>query len=60
MLSLLASGKRQGTGLMYADLSRACFYAKAVRPVYVKLPGEDIELGDEGKCGRLKISMYGT
>ena len=45
---------------MYADVSRAYFYAKAVRPVYVKLPEEDIEAGDEGKCGRLRMSMYGT
>ena len=38
MLSLVASGKSKGIGLMYADVSRAYFYAKAVRPVYVKLP----------------------
>ena len=31
-----------------------------MRPVYVKLPDEDVEPGDEGKCGRLKMSMYGT
>ena len=60
MLSLLASGKKKGMGLMYADVSRAYFYAKAVRPVYVKLPEEDIEPGDEGKCGRLRMSMYGA
>ena len=60
MLSLLASGKKNGTGLMYADASRAYLYAKAVRPVYVNLPEEDIEPGDEDKCGRLKMSMYGT
>ena len=45
MLSLLASGRRQGTSLMYADVSRAYFYARAVRPVYVKLPEEDLEPG---------------
>ena len=45
---------------MYADVSRAYFYAKAVRPVYVKLPEEDIEPGDENKCRRLRTSMYGT
>ena len=45
---------------MYADVSRAYFYAKAERPVYVKLPDEDLEPGDEGKCGRLRMSMYGT
>ena len=60
MLSLLASGRKQGYSLVYADVSRAYFYAKAVRPVYVKLPEEDLEPGDENKCGRLKMSMYGT
>ena len=60
MLSLLASSREKGTTLMYADVSRAYFYAKAERPVYVKLPAEDMEPGDEGKCGKLKMSMYGT
>ena len=45
---------------MYADVSQAYFYAKAVRPVYVKLPAEDLELGDEHRCGKLLMSMYGT
>ena len=60
MLSLLAGGRSRGMKLMYADVSRAYFYAKAVRPVYVKLPDEDLEEGDEHRCGRLKMSMYGT
>ena len=60
MLSLVASGKAQGTGLMYADESRAHFYAKAVRPVYVKLADEDFDKGDEHRCGKLMMSMYGT
>ena len=51
MLSLVASGKLKGIGLMYADVSRAYFYAKAVRPVYVKLPDEDWQKGDENRCG---------
>jgi len=46
--------------LMYADVSRAYFYAKASRPVYVKIPAEDWEEGDEERCGKLKVSMYGT
>ena len=58
MLSRLASDKNMK--LLYADVSRAYFYAKAVRPVYVKLPDEDLEAGDEGRCGRLLMSMYGT
>ena len=41
-------------------MSRAYFYAPAVRPVYVKLPAEDLEEGDKGMCGRLRVSMYGT
>ena len=45
MLSILASGRSKGMGLMYADVSRAYFDAKAVRPVYVKLPEEDVEPG---------------
>ena len=60
MLSMLASSRSKDTTLMYADVSRAYFYAKAERPVYVNLPEEDLEPGDEGKCGRLRMSMYGT
>ena len=60
MLSLLASKKKRGASLMYADVSRAYFYAPAKRPVYVKLPEEDYEAGDEGRCGKLLMSMYGT
>ena len=60
MLSKMASGRGKGVSLMYADVSRAYFYAKAVRPVYVRLPEEDTGPGDEGKCGKLMMSMYGT
>ena len=60
MRSILASGRSRGMTLMYADVSRAYFYAKAERPVYVKLPAEDLQPGDENKCGRLRMSMYGT
>ena len=58
MLSKLAS--RKGSKLMYADVSRAYFYAPAVRAVYVRLPSEDKNEEDEGMVGRLKMSMYGT
>ena len=60
MLSKTANGHRKGVSLMYADVSRAYFYAKAVRPVYVRLPEEDMAEGDESRCGRLMMSMYGT
>jgi hypothetical protein len=58
LLSKLATDKT--LKLMYADVSRAYFYAKAIRPVYVQLTDEDVEDGDEGKCGKLLMSMYGT
>ena len=58
MISRMASARN--LQMMYADVSRAYFYAKAIRPVYVKLPSEDFEEGDGSRCGRLVMSMYGT
>lgn len=46
--------------LMVCDVSRACSYAPAIRPVYVRIVDEDHEPGDEDKCGRLNVSMDGT
>ena len=46
--------------LMFIDVSRAYFYAKARRDVYVEIPNEDWEEGDEYRCGKLRLSMYGT
>ena len=43
--------------LLFVDVKRAYFYAKARRDVYVKLPAEDWE---EGMCGKLNKAMYGT
>jgi hypothetical protein len=42
------------------DVSRAYFYAKCKRPLYIEIPMEDWEPGDEGKVGRLNLSLYGT
>ena len=39
------------------DIRRAYFHAYATREVYVELPAEDHE---EGMCGKLYKSMYGT
>lgn len=46
-----------GMKLDFIDVRRAYFHAKARREVYVALPPEDFE---EGMCGRLNMSMYGT
>ena len=46
--------------IMFIDVSRAYFYAKARRDVYIVIPREDWEAGDEWRCGKLNLSMYGT
>ena len=58
MLNQLTS--RKGAKLIYANVSRAHLYTKAARPVYIVLPLEDTEIGDEQMCGELVMSMYGT
>ena len=43
-----------------ADVSRAHFYADAVRDVYVLLPDEDPNEKQSGVCGKLRKTMYGS
>ena len=59
ILSSVATGNN-GERLMIADVRRAYFHAKPKWLTYVKLPAEDILPGEEGMCGRLNYSMYGT
>lgn len=60
-MSQFARGRGEFTAktqnLLFVDVSRAYFYAPARRPVFVRLPDEDDE---QGMCGRLNVSMYGT
>ena len=46
--------------VMSNDVSRAYFYAPATRPIYIKIPAEDWEPGDEENVARLNLSLYGT
>ena len=46
--------------LMTNDVKRAYFYAPATRPIYIKIPEEDREPGDEENVGMLRLSLYGT
>ena len=46
--------------VLYVDVSRAYFYAKAVRPTFIKLPSEDPRSNESGVVGKLMMSMYGT
>ena len=43
-----------------ADVSRAHFYAQAVRQVFIQLPPEDPKAQDPNMCGQLLRTMYGT
>ena len=36
------------------------FYAPATRPIYIVIPEEDWEPGDENHVGKLNFSLYGT
>ena len=44
---------------MTNDVSRAFFYAKVTRDIYIELPEEDPEYGT-GKLGKLQLCLYGT
>ena len=48
--------------IMVNDVSRAFFYAKAIRPVWIELPPEDYSAEDEAedRVGLLEMSLYGT
>ena len=46
--------------MMAVDVRRAYFYAPSRRPIYIEIPIEDFESGDEGRVGRLNLSLYGT
>ncbi len=46
--------------VMTNDVKRAYFYAPVTRPIYVIIPPEDREPGDEDKVGQLNLSLYGT
>ena len=46
--------------VMSNDVSRAYFYAPTTRPIYITIPDEDWEPGDEGRVAKLNFSLYGT
>ena len=59
LISMAASSNKCEI-VMINDVSRVSFHATATRNVYVQLPDEDAEEGEEGRCGKLNYSMYGT
>ena len=60
VLSEIATGEREGNVVALVDVRRAYFHAPAPRKVFVELPPEDYQLGDEHMCGLLRYSLYGT
>ena len=46
--------------LMSNDVKRAYFYAPSTRPIFIQIPEEDREEGDEDMVGQLNLSLYGT
>ena len=51
VMSEFASSGRSDTVLLIIDVRRAYFYARAQRRIFVKLPAEDWQEGDENRCG---------
>ena len=46
--------------ILSSDVKRAFFFANAKRPIFIKIPSEDFEPGDQDKVGRLNLSLYRT
>ena len=59
VLSEIATGER-GKVVAIVHARRAYFYAPARRRVFVELPPEDHQAGEEHMCGLLQYSLYGT
>ena len=53
-------GTRGELSVQLIDVSRAHFYADAVRDVFVRLPPEDPRSHEHGLCGKLCKTMYGS
>ena len=62
MCSLCASNqwRKDPYRILSIDIKRAYFYAPASRPVFIEIPVEDYEAGDEERVGKLNLSLYGT
>ena len=59
VISMTATSNR-GEIIMINDISRAYFHARTKRDVYVQIADEDELPHEQGMCGKLQFSMYGT
>ena len=46
--------------IMAHDVKRAYFYAPVTRPIYINIPQEDFQEGDEHCVGQVNLSLHGT
>lgn len=62
IVSICASNqsKDEPYRIMTSDIERAYFFAKARRPIFIEIPIEDREEGDEDMVGKFNLSLYGT
>ena len=58
--SQMGTPKRKWKKLGFVDIRKAYFHAPVSREMYVVLPPEFLEPGEEGMCGLLHFSLYGT
>ena len=43
---------------LYAEISRAYFYANSARATYIRFPDDDPRPADNNLCGKLKLPTY--
>ena len=62
VLNPVATGARgeEPVRFIFWGGSRTYLYPPAIRPVYVKIVGEDFEEGGGISCGKFNVSMYGA
>ena len=60
VLSEVATGKRGGKVVALVDVRSAHFYAPSRRRVFVELPPDDCQAGDEHMCGLLQYGLHGN
>ena len=60
VLSNAATGCRKKKAIAVVDVRRAYYYAPSKRRVFVELPQEDWQPGDEDRCGLLRVSLPGN
>ena len=62
VVSICASNQHQDKfyRIRSSDANRTYVFAKAERLIFTEMPPEDHEEGDEGRVGRLNLSLHGT